>query len=41
MSTGEGRRQLREYQLKLGNYSDMDLLTDFLENNALTVEDSL
>ena len=32
MSTGgQGRRQLREYQLKLAKYSDIELLSDFLE----------
>ena len=39
METGQGRRQLREYQLKLSDYSDMDLLEDFLQSSkdSLTV----
>ena len=39
--TGQGRRELREYQLKLANYSDMTLLTDFLEKSKLSVADIL
>ena len=39
--TGQGRRELREYQLKLANYSDMTLLVDFLEKSKLSVADIL
>jgi len=41
METGEGRRQLREYQLKLTHFSDLALLEDFLNSNKLTVDDIL
>ena len=41
METGQGRRQLREYQLKLAKYSDIALLTDFLNHNALGADEIL
>ena len=39
METGEGRRQLREYQLRLAHFSDPVLLEDFLNSNKLIVDD--
>ena len=41
METGLGRRQLREYQLKLAKYSDMALLGDFLERSKLSTAEIL
>ena len=41
METGLGRRQLREYQLKLAKYSDMALLSDFLERSKLSTAEIL
>lgn len=41
METGLGRRQLREYQLKLSKYSDESLLADFLEQSDLTASELL
>lgn len=41
METGLGRRQLREYQLKLAKYSDMTLLGDFLERSKLSTAEIL
>ena len=38
METGRGRRQLREYQLKLSDYSDMEMLEDFLEQNNVSAK---
>ena len=41
METGYGRRELREYQLKLAKYSDMTLLADFFEHNQLQASEIL
>ena len=41
METSLGRRQLREYQLKLAKYSDMALLSDFLERSKLSTAEIL
>ena len=41
METGLGRRKLREYQLKLAKYSDMALLSDFLERSKLSTAEIL
>mmetsp|Transcript_28446 Transcript_28446/g.35145 ORF Transcript_28446/g.35145 Transcript_28446/m.35145 type:complete len:82 (+) Transcript_28446:505-750(+) len=36
METGQGVKQLREYQLKLSDYRDLDLLADFLAKTRLS-----
>ena len=36
METGQGVKQLREYQLKLSDYRDLDLLDDFLTKTRLS-----